>query len=123
MLINFHIISFRAHRLICILGGYVYIDDGHKLNGYQILSPVLDKDVEPFCLTFNYYMFGPDVGQLTLRLIDDNGSDNQWIEVDNDVWNRRGSQDDDWFTGRYHFTAKRKTKVRLAFVATSSNIA
>uniref|UniRef100_T1KBR3 MAM domain-containing protein n=1 Tax=Tetranychus urticae TaxID=32264 RepID=T1KBR3_TETUR len=106
-----------------VKGGYVYVSDGPNLNGYQILSPILDQDVEPFCLSFNYYMFGPDVGQLTLRLIDDNGSGNQWVEVDNDVWNRKGSQDDDWFTGRYHFTSKRKTKVRLAFVATSSNIA
>uniref|UniRef100_T1JQJ3 MAM domain-containing protein n=1 Tax=Tetranychus urticae TaxID=32264 RepID=T1JQJ3_TETUR len=104
-------------------GGYVYVDDGPNLNGYQILSPILDQDVKPFCLSFNYYMFGPDVGQLTLRLIDDNGSGNQWVEVDNDVWNRKGSQDDDWSIGRYHFTSKRKTQVRLAFVATSSNIA
>ncbi|XP_053211229.1 MAM and LDL-receptor class A domain-containing protein 1-like, partial [Panonychus citri] len=120
---DYNDVSFGKPIEASLSGGYVYVGEDNVNHFHQLVSPIIEEDVGPFCFSFGYYMFGSSVGQLSLRLIDDNGSKSQWIEVDDDVWKRQGSQFDDWSIGKYHFDPKKKVKVRIAFVATTPNIA
>uniref|UniRef100_T1KQ46 MAM domain-containing protein n=1 Tax=Tetranychus urticae TaxID=32264 RepID=T1KQ46_TETUR len=104
-------------------GGFIYTQSPTKRSVLE--SPIL-HDKEPFCLYFNYFMFGLSVGSLELQLESVIGADvSKFNQTGQSVWRQEGSKYDDWILGKYHFDPSQQNgdMFRLKFVATSDDIA
>uniref|UniRef100_T1KQ43 MAM domain-containing protein n=1 Tax=Tetranychus urticae TaxID=32264 RepID=T1KQ43_TETUR len=104
-------------------GGFIYTQSPTKRSVLE--SPIL-HDKEPFCLYFNYFMFGLSVGSLELQLESVIGDDvSKFNQTGQTVWRQEGSKYDDWILGKYYFDPSQQNgdMFRLKFVATSDDIA
>ncbi|XP_053212434.1 apical endosomal glycoprotein-like [Panonychus citri] len=104
-------------------GGFISINVPYT-NKYLLESPIIDSDIEPFCIYFNYYMFGPLTGSLTLEAVKSDTEQGATIKTEKSIWKREGSQYDDWILGKYHVSPiKGKGDFLIQFTATSEDIA
>lgn len=73
-------------------------------------SPCFDLSSVPFPeLTFDYHMYGPEIGELEVEVSVGGGA---WISV----WNKVGDQTDDWFTATVDLsTYTNATDLRIRF--------
>ena len=99
---------------------YMYVEASGNGTGYPnktaiLNSPCFDLTAAPAAtFTFDYHMYGVEMGTLLLEASDDNGA--SWTSV----WSRTGDQGNSWYPGVVAMSSYTGGSVQLRFNGTTS---